>query len=138
MVKIYSLHKETACSFFYVACVCVVYPYVLQPVRLVDKGVPVSFVYGRINDILHLPERLPHHMNVWDFQEVQLYIGVETLAFIPSILSLHVMEAAEARAEESKRKREISVLISDVRVSSDEEACLHSSVVKTLCVAPCW
>lgn len=67
---------------------CEPHPYVLQPVRLVNIRVPVGFIYGRINHVLHLPQRLPHHMDVGDFQEVQLHVGIETLTFIPSILRL--------------------------------------------------
>lgn len=73
----------------------VIYSYVLQPVGLVDSRVPVGFIYGGINHILHLPQRLPHHMDVRNFQEVKLHVGVETFTLIPSILGLHVVEVAE-------------------------------------------
>lgn len=72
--------------------VCVIYPDVLKPVRLVNSRVPVGFIYGGINHVLHLPQRLPHHMDVGDFQEVQLHVWVETLIFIPSVLCLYVVE----------------------------------------------
>lgn len=102
--------------------VCGAYPYILQPVGLVDGRMPAGFVYGRINYVLHLPKGLPHHVDVWDFQEVELYVGVEAFTFIPPILCLHVMEEAEigkARVEASKRKREKSASISDVSVRSE-------------------
>lgn len=49
----------------------------------------MSFIYGGVNNIFHLPQRLPHDVDVGDFQEVQLHVGVEGLAFKPSILCLH-------------------------------------------------
>lgn len=94
---------------FFIACCCVVYPYVLKPVCLVNSGVPVGFIYGGINHILHLPQRLPHHMNVGDFQEVQFHIWVETLTFIPSILCLHVVEAAEVEETSEGKEKEIKI-----------------------------
>lgn len=65
------------------------YTYVLQPVCLVDRRVPVSFIYGGVNNVFHLPQRLPHDVDVGDIQEVQLHIGVEGLTFVPSIFCLH-------------------------------------------------
>lgn len=74
---------------------CEAYPYVLQPVCLVYIRVPVGFIYGGINHILHLPQRLPHHVDVGDFQEVQLHIGIEALTFKPSVLPLDQVDCRE-------------------------------------------
>lgn len=64
------------------------HPDVLQPVRLVDSRVPVGLVDGGVNHVLHLPQRLPHDVDVGDLQEVQLHVWVDALALVPSILCL--------------------------------------------------
>lgn len=47
-----------------------IYPYILQPVCLVNSWMPVEFINGGVNHIFHLSQRLPHDMNVGNFQEV--------------------------------------------------------------------
>lgn len=68
-------------------CVCV-YPNILQPVCGIYGRVPVKFVYGGVDHLLQLAQRLPHHMDVGNLQEYQLCIGIETLALIATIFSL--------------------------------------------------
>ena len=68
----------------------------------------MGFIYGGVNHVLHLPQGLPHHVDVGDLQEVQLDVRVEALTFKPSVLCLHASEASEvveeARAEGLKRE----------------------------------
>lgn len=80
---------------------------VLQPVCLVNRRVPASFIDGGVNDIFHLPQRFPHDVDVGDFQEVQLYVGVEGLTFISSILCLHKegTKGGETSEEEEGNRR---------------------------------
>lgn len=80
------------------------YTDVLQPVCLVNRWVPARFIYGGVNYIFHLPQRLPHNVDVGDFQEVQLHVGVEGLTFVSSILCLHKerTEEGEATSEEEE------------------------------------
>lgn len=67
---------------------------------------PVSFIYGGVNNVFHLPQRLPHDVDVGDIQKVQLHIWVEGLTFVPSILGLYEewsSEEEEKIAEEQER-----------------------------------
>lgn len=59
----------------------------------------MSFIYGGVNDVFHLPQRLPHDVDVGDIQEVQLHIGVEGLTFVPSVLCLHEKWTSEEEEE---------------------------------------
>lgn len=77
---------------------------------LVNSWVPVRFIYGGVNHIFHLPQRLPHYVDVGDFKEIHLYIWVETLTFKPPIFCLQVLDTSgEARKEGLGRERTISV-----------------------------
>lgn len=83
-----------------VMCVCVcVYPNILQPVCGIYGRVPVKFVYGGVDHLLQLAQRLPHHMDVGNLQEYQLCIGIETFALVATIFSLE---------KENKREDNVS------------------------------
>lgn len=97
------------------------YTDVLQPVCLVNRWVPASFIDGGVNHIFHLPQRLPHDVDVGDFQEVQLYVGVEGLTFISSILCLH-KEGTEGGEE----------------TSEEEEGSRRGGAVEPASLLPCW
>lgn len=46
-----------------------VYPDILQPASGIYGRVPVRFINGGVDHILQLAQRLPHHMDVRNFQE---------------------------------------------------------------------
>lgn len=81
----------------------------------------MSFIDGGVNDVFHLPQRLPHDVDVGDFQEVQLYVGVEGLTFISSILCLQ-KEGREGGEE----------------TSEEEEGSRRGGAVEPASLLPCW
>lgn len=70
-------------------CVCACfYPDILQPVCGIYARVPVKFVYGRVDHLLQLAQRLSHHMDVGNLQEIQLCVGIKTFTLIATVFSL--------------------------------------------------
>ena len=64
------------------------HPNVLKPVGSIHGWEPVCLVDGWVHHFLQLPQRLAHHVDVGDLQEVQLHVGVETLTLIATIFGL--------------------------------------------------
>lgn len=60
----------------------------IQPVRALHVGQPPRVVNGRVDDLLQLTQRLPHDMDVWDFQKDQLHVWVGAFTFVATAFGL--------------------------------------------------
>lgn len=63
---------------------------------------PAEFIYGGVDHLLQLSQRLSHHMDVGNLQEIQLRVGIETFTLIAPIFSLE---------RKSKERRECDARI---------------------------